>query len=358
MNCLLLFAAAVGAPEFPNDASKRFEGVYAPLAPDVSIPKGTWGLNFDASLLVWQAREEGLEFVARNHPQFATNTQITIDVDASLIEPDFAWKPAAKVNLAFQSCSTPWDFDVRWIWLYSRASASDSTELGSGTTGLVPLWLLPQGNGTANPLFSSARGIWQIHFNSLDLEVGHPFCLSEWLSFRFAGGVKGLIIDQLFRTRYLGGVGGSTQTVSGHAAMKNDFWGIGPRFGFSSRWGLGMGWAIDTNLAGSLVLSTFTLTRDDQDVSVVLPSTFSFVNSHYHESFWVVRPNLECLFGLRWDRTFARFSLGFEAGYEIQYFWEQNMMRRLVDQDLFFLTYGSRGDLFLQGFTGTIRCGF
>ncbi len=357
-----LFALAGGlhaVSEEPNGVGAEWQGIYAPLPVKTLSSTGSFGMAFDASLLVWQAHEGGLEFAAKNNPLHLSSSSILIDVNADLLGLDFAWEPAYKINALFQFYRLGWDIDLRWTSFYTRSSHQANASLSSNGSGLFPLWLLPSGNGSADPLFGSARGTWQMHLNTVDWELGHAYWLSEAISLRIAGGLKALLIEQIFRVHYAEGLSSaSPQVVSGAVTMKNDSWGLGPRMGLFSHWMVGKGISIRAASAGFLALSQMHVKRQDEDVSLTLPSTFNFVRSKFNQSFWVYRPGLECLIGVGFETEWKGALFGLEAAYEMQYFWEQNMLNRLVNSSLLYANYSSRGDLTLQGLTWTMRCGF
>ncbi len=332
---------------------------YAALPVDPIASTGSWSVALDASLLVWQAQEQGLEFAAKNNPRFGISSSIPIDINASLIGLDFSWQPAYKVNLEFQSFGTGWDIDFRWTGFYSNSSQGATASATTNGSGLLPLWLLPNGNDSANPLFGWAHGEWQLHLNELDWELGHSFKLTQAIQLRFFGGLKGLLIEQIYRARYANGlVASSTGVISGAATMQNDFWGVGPRCGLRTGWAMTKAWSIQAGSAVSFILSQFHIKRDDTDVAVTLPSTNYVTNTTFKESFWVYRPAFEGLLGIRWDGKVSRYAIAVEGDYEMQYFWEQNMFLMLVNHSYLYADYPRRGDLMLQGFTGTVRCAF
>ena len=342
-----LFLLGAAAPE------------YALLPVDPIAKHGTWSVAIDASLLVWQAQAEGLEFAAKNTPRYGISSAIPIDINATLEDLHFSWEPAYKLNVIFQSFGTGWDIDFRWTNFYSRSSRSVSEPAATNGSGLLPLWLLPDGNNGAAPLFGHASATWQLHFSGLDWELGHSFQLSKMIDIRFFGGLKALILDQIYRVEYGNGLNnGSIGVVSGNAKMENEYWGVGPRCGLRSGWTVADGWSIQAASAISFVLSQFHITREDADVAITLPSTDYVTDTTFLENFWVYRPAFEGLIGLRWDGQVAGYTITTEAAYEMQYYWEQNMFMMLVNSSAYYDDYPRRGDLTLQGFTGTIRCAF
>jgi hypothetical protein len=149
----------------------------------------------------------------------------------------------------------------------------------------------------------------------------------------------------------------NVRLLSVDVEQSNDFWGTGPRIGFCSRWHLPRGLSLLTSIAGNLTLGPFDLNRTDRD-SLLQNNATTQVESHYHESFWVYRPMLECLGGISWDTCFGTqksIPFGVDLSYELEYLWEQNMMSRLVGSPVLHLAFPSRGDLWFQGITCNFR---
>lgn len=136
------------------------------LAPD------EWGGAFDASFLIWQARADGLAFAVKNNPTLAPNANLYANVDAEIVEMDFSWQPAFKINFVMQM-SNAWDFDARWTFYHNRSEQDASASISTSTTGgLYPLWMLPQANLASPSVFGEAHALWQLHINTIDLILG------------------------------------------------------------------------------------------------------------------------------------------------------------------------------------------
>lgn len=327
-------------------------------------PPTGWGGTFDLSFLYWQAQEDGLDFAIKNNPRLTPAPNLYADMNGQLIGLDFHWEPALKVN-ASVIFSNGWDFDARWTTFYSHSehTTASASVVASTTSGLYPLWVLPQSYSATPGVFGRARGVWNLHLNTLDLELGANTLLTPRLNLRFHGGIKALSILQKFRVKYSEGItAGGVHLLPSRAALSNDCCGAGPRIGFNSKWTLNKGWSIAADLAGSLVLNRFKMKRSDFDNAAATSGATVFAEeSYFRESVYIFRPNLETLLGFEWDRCYGcngQYTFGILAAYELQYFWEQNMMPQLVSKQLSFLDFMSGGDLHCHGLTATLRFGF
>lgn len=352
-----------GALKTPSCTCKQFEGQTGKLYSAVPCQSCTpcsavWTGGF--SLLAWQAREEGLAFAFDNSPEASS---ASVNIDGKLVDIDFNWEPAFKIDLGCLFPDRSWDFSSRWTYFYTHSTHTAHASPNADSTGLFPLWVLPSGNTAPLQLYGTARGSWQLHLNEIDLEMGyHPF-LTPALSIRFDGGLKLLSADQRFRVDYSDGItAGGVHLVSAQAVLHNKALGIGPRLGFDSKWRLGKGWSLIGNLAGSLPLCSFKIHRNDYDVSERLPAgTASFVDSFFKQSVWVFRPVLEAALGFGWDACFGcrkQYAFGLQANYELQYFWEQNLMGMLVNEAIIHQVFQPRGDLQLHGATLAFTFGY
>lgn len=356
----------------PNDMCTAYEGIFAnlfsarpclanPLAPNA------WGVRLDAAILCWQASEEGLEYAFNNSPRFTSGTfgtsTVRTDINGEYVGMKFDFAPGTRVNLGIDFPKN-WVMDFTWTYFYSHSAHGTSEPVSLRGNGLFPLWLLPSAYLITPQVYSSAHGDWKIHFNTADWDLASSWFLTPKLSLRFNAGLKVLWINQDFSVKYANGPisAGNLQPLSAHAQMSNKAFGVGPRIGFTTQWGLTKGWSILGKIAGALPLYEVRTERTDFDVTVNTSNSIASVaQSKFREKIYHYRPNLECMAGFSWDRCFGRrnqFAFGWDIAYEVQYFWEQNLMPLLVADPLLNMGFSSRGDLTLQGATFNFRFGY
>jgi hypothetical protein len=356
------------ATDAPCDRCRDHKDHYLPLRSarpclDEKCFPCSFGGGFDMSFLVWQAREDGLGFAVKNNPRLAPAPTLAADVNGSMRTVHFSWAPAFKLNFQMDF-SNSWDFDARWTLFYSRSTASSHAQTSAWTgSGLLPIWVLPQSYQAAPNVFGKARGIWHLHLNTADLELGyHPF-LTKKLNLRLFCGLKGISISQQFSVKYSDGINdGTVILLPSRASLRNRCLGLGPRFGFHSEWGLKKNWSLLADGAASLSLSVFNNSRKDFDNSVTVDGATHYdEQSKFRESFYVYRPSMEGLLGFGWGDCFGcrkQYDIRFKAAYEVQYYWEQNMMRQMAAEPISFSAFSMRGDLHFHGITTTLGFGF
>jgi hypothetical protein len=315
------------------------------------------GFKTDLTFLVWQAQEDGLEFAAKNTPTLPLSASIPTDISASLSTVDFSWEPAFKFLLGYHFEDSGWDFNTRWTWYYSRSSRSLSESLSASGAGLFPLWIPPQAAIAAFPVYSNAKGTLLLQMNNIDIELAYSGGVSRAFFLRLHGGLKAISINQQFRAHYSGGFfDGTDQMLESKALAKSKGTGLGPRFGFGSKWILPGGWSLIAEAAGAFALDDMRTKRQDQSVGTISGARQE-IAIRFKESFWVWRPLVEGKAGVQWEHLFGckkNRILDLEFAYEIQEFWEQNVFTRYADSAIFYAPFNNRGNLTLQGFSFTL----
>lgn len=139
--------------------------------------------------LYWQAKEEGLEYALTDN--LFPNPALQLNIDAEVIHPDFHWEPAFKLGIGYALKHGGWDFYLNWTYFHAHSSNSVSKGFSQTENGLIPLWQFPT-NAVAVPSirYTRASASWELHFNTMDFELGRESRLSEYLCLRIHGGVE------------------------------------------------------------------------------------------------------------------------------------------------------------------------
>lgn len=350
MKWIFLLLTASLFSDAPSCSCKQYEGIYGRLYSETPC---MW--NAEVSVLGWQAQEEGLSFALKNNPlSIPANTNINGD----LVKIDFMWEPAIRLNLSAEIPCMDWDLDFRWTYFRTHSTESATLSTNANSSGLIPIWTLPNTNVATQFLYSLAHGSWNLNLNQFDFEAGYYPSLSPAMALRFHAGLKIATVNQHFRVLYSDGFNdGTNQLLSASVRFKNNTIGTGPRLGFSSQWQLGRGFSLLGSIAGSLPLWHYRISRRDFDSNLVAGS-LATVDSFFKQRFWIFRPIVETSLGIGWQTWLSCFPFGISANYEFQYFAEQNMMAMLVNPGLLNLAFEPCGDLFLHGATVTFYLGF
>jgi hypothetical protein len=328
-------------------------------------------VEIEASLLLWQSKEGGLEFASKALSPLST-------FDEHLYTPDFAWKPGLQVKLVGYLPYDNWDVASRYTF-YHGTFTSLKKHFGSKIAplgmGVIPLWHYPFIDlSPDSPLrFGSSSGNWKLFFNSIDFELGRAFFFFPTLPIRIETGAKISWIRQFYHAEYLDGnrVSGTLETPPATPLefQKSSIWfashafGIGPRGGFDSKWDLYGGWRLIADAALSLLYTFTNLTTkyEDQVLNVGLEEILPYFMRMKEEVHELV-PVLEARLGFDWGCAFSLrgkpFYFGATIAYEVQYWWAQNHARRNFPQSAPGNQWDSRGDLQMQGLNASLRWDF
>jgi hypothetical protein len=313
-----------------------------------------------ADLLYMQAHQDGLTYGIENKDG---NTFVN---DGDMKDPHFKWNVGFRVGLGYKLPCDGWDLTLDWTRIHNHASNKDDQPL-PGT--IYASWGNPQAanvanTGTFNDIEAEeAKVHWRLRLNVLDLELGRAFYTSKWLTLRPFIGLRAAWVHQKYRVKYEDGPFTIAQGSGGRfgdlrAHMKNNYYGVGPRAGFDTEWGLSCGWSIYGDVAVSLLLGRFHV---DQDVDFE-PSSSSTelrqlgVDHHFTSGKAVT----DLAIGLRWERSFCDccYYLRLQAGYEHHLFFSQNQMNRFVDSAVSGAYVSNLGDLSLHGWSLSARFDF
>lgn len=273
---------------------------------------------FTGEWLYWRVRQEGMEYAPSK-------------------KLHFNFKSGYRVGLGVHLPQDKWDMYVNYTRYFPTHAAKAS--------GLFyPLFLF--GATTA----TEAHAHWSIEFQTLDVVIGRPFYLSDTLVLHPFFGIKGAWIHQHAHVRYQGGAIPAGQTYRTY--FKNDFKGAGPLFGIDSNWRLGAGFSLFGDFAAAIPIGQFHNKQVQHQFDGTVPIDMTIHNN-------LASPNVQLISGLAWDWNFCKrmCHLGFSAGFEAQYWWDQNQTEQFTDtsQPIYVRQQGS---LALYGLTFKGRLDF
>lgn len=341
-------------------------------------PQGPNRWSLDASFLIWQSKEWGLEFAEKSYQATSLGTSQVFSDEKSFV-PDFAWRAGLKVELGSSLPYDGWDLKARWIYYHGQFTnlkrTFDSVITPNGV-GIVPLWFYPfySFSSAQEVRYSYASSNWKLYFNSLDLELGRCMLLLVPVSLRFDVGIKGAWLRQQLHVEYSGGnsvtvvipgtSGTSTlQLQTSGLSFKSDAWALGPRLGFSTRWPLIYGFGLMSEWAFSLMYEFFDTHRQQMDDSINQgTNTLEQRQMTLEDSFSRAAPVTEAMLGLEWADCFYPkghpCSVRCILAYEAQYWWAQNGFGRNYQVLAPAQRMDARGDLQMHGLTASLGVEF
>jgi len=323
-----------------------------PCCPQPQAPNCNWGYNppgyfkccenpcgsfidslrFEADFLYWRATSGSVglgytdsfsEFAfIPGSPSFTGPVADTVSfVD---VKPKF--EPAFRIGVS-HACDC-WDSGVYWTHFHSKETAnavSDFSAVPNTSANLPYTAFHPFWEAVANSIPDTAKGVYNIDMDYVDLDIGYKYYVCHSLKVRPHAAIRILRLDQSYKytasasrtppiatfvgTAIIdGGLGASANVFTSASKAKNDFLGAGPLAGFEIEFDVGCGLSLFGKAAGSIVFGrdhrSFSETYTDFDSNaVVVPGlgrVITFEESHPSYSTSGSISDLEI--GLKWER--------------------------------------------------------
>ncbi len=300
--------------------------------------------------LAFQAKQDGMEFAIQDRdsgfgsPQSPITYGKVIGFGFSDGCGDWDFNPGARVGLGFYLDHDAWNIDMDWTWVHVTNYKSVHADHSSL---FIPLWLLGSSTGGLSGIFgTNVSAAWDACYNVFDLSVGKPYYVSRYFIVNPFFGARGASIHQHFSVHY---AGGSPIFETIHHGEKNEFRGIGARFGLNSDWVIGKGWWLFANVSASLIAGKFEIHQN-----LNMPGITGGDGFDVHSDYFQNTPNMEMAIGIAWSRGLDcnRYRIGLRAAYEFIEWWDQLNMRRFFSGNPGYANdVVARGNLTFNGFS-------
>jgi hypothetical protein len=294
---------------------------------------------FDGSFLYYYAREEGLDLANSGqivNPSGSTYLTTSSVSNGAILSQTFNYQPAFKAGLGANFYE--WIVSAEYTWIRQTTRTNRSAPAPVPIVTGIGAWVANNwfeqanattGQGLAGSAISSK---WRLVMDIIDLTAGRPFyegqnlTISPFFGFR-AAWIRQKINVTLDPSPLLTGI----TSTSVESKNKSNCWGIGPRTGFGASCLLGMGFRLEGDAAVSLLYTSFThIKHKESSAYASLPGTIGVSQNQTN----VIRPELELGCGFGWGTYFfdQQYHIDLSAGYDFSIFWEQNMIRKVLDQ--------------------------
>lgn len=297
------------------------------------------GITVSGSLLYWKAYEEGLEYVIENTGASGIDNNGTVERAA------FDWDFGCKVDLAYQVPKKKMDIGAGWTYYDTEGTVTNNV---TSPDTLFSVWSIPNLSGTAYEYNSKARS--HLIMNMIDFGISTTFSPRTFLDITPFIDLSTVWLRQNFRFDLSGGPGiGGLSVVDDSIDMKNNSWGIGPKFGLNTLWNLGWGFGIAGNFNMSILYTLFDITQNETTTFTgTAPLTYLDISNNKHH---ITRLNFDLFLGVQWNKLFCQdaYHLLLEAGWENLLFLGQNQLMRFPNQNNPGINTTSNGDLSLEG---------
>ena len=296
-------------------------GIYnTPARIDV---RGSFDFEATGSFIWWQALEEGMNL----------GSYIDAGNHTYMIKMDSDFTPGFKLGVTYNSNFDDWKAFVQYTRLYS----DDHGNFSSIEVLATPFWIY----NDSTAVNESIKGTRDLHLNYIDVLVSRPFYSGAKLTLDPEFGLKGALNSQEITIKHYQ-IGNNLVTVK----TEDDNWLLGPELGCNVNFLLGYGLKFYGTSMASLLYQQHKISYNITDRVTAANNTSAQTTDYF------LTPALELGGGLSWSSYFNNRSwhLDLLVGYELQRFWEQNMLRG-VDDLVRLSSDGKHGDLTLHGLT-------
>jgi len=263
------------------------------------------------------------------------------------------WNPGFRLGAGWeQSC---YDVGVYWTHFQQTARTTSSDPIIIGTQLLSPtspFTIGGSGVGGGQP-----HSKWNLKFDVIELILGSQYKLSNNFLLRPYLGVIGGRIDQTQKINYDHFFDTNlTIFFDAEIQQKNDFCGIGPKFGFGGHYLMNCGLGLVGDIAGS-----FMYGNGKSPVTTIIlndPLSFPFPESEIKYKQRKIVPILQGKLGVT-SCAYITHKLQVNLGilYEAQYLWGTWRYQNSSIQSIFLADAGY-GNLMIQGLTLTLNIGY
>lgn len=324
------------------------------------------GIKIYGELLYWKVVQDQMQYAAvlpggiqhiiqafqrgGDHP-------VQLSEKLSIVDPSFKFKPGFRIGLGYEVPCSNWDFQLAWTRIHEKTSSSVSNK----ENGVIPLTLpIASIFGFVNrdpsqfAFGSEAKSHWNFEFDTLDLQVGRTCSCLNCLDFRSYLGVKAASIRQNQHIEYLG-FSVNKGPVNLRNTRKNNFYGVGPSFGFDASWGFCPHWNLSSGICGALLCGKFDV---HEHPSATLDPNFIKLDLKNSKK-GRLRPTVDATIGIDWDACVCdRFQIKVGVAYEVQYWWNQWQAPSSVRGSLIDGGSSAQGDLMMHGLTAQLAVAF
>ncbi len=258
--------------------------------------------------------------------------------NSSLVAPHFEWNSGVRVNAGFQL--TKWMCIAEWMFIENKAHGEKYTD---GSTGFFPILSLDPSLTAAN-FVTSGKEDWRLVYNVFDLGGAYPWKWASWLIVKLHAALRTAFFDQTATVYYSGGV---FDEGMDKLTLKNDFFGMGPDFGFTPCISLGYGFSLLGDLSSSILGGRFFLKQRERYLNTTLYSHSGFLP---HIT-WTL--DAKAALGWQTEILYKALVISAQVGWEWHKLYNQNRL----PQNQFEFFNGNRG-LIMRGGYASLALGF
>ncbi len=307
-----------------------------------------------ADFIYLDATQTGLDY-ARNFIT-AASAGTTVENAGKIYYPHYKFDPGFRIGLGLDLAHDAWDIMANYTWFHTGTHTTRDTfpEVdGNSTIGASAGYLTPE---ATTPVYSGGSD-WRLKLDTIDVDLGRNYFISQYLALRPFFGAKAAWNRQQFDSY----VDTSTSSTTGlmYNYQQQTAFEIGIRTGFNTSWQFTRNWNIYGNAAFNLLSAhqkthyKVTFQANETDTNVIQNINFDQ---------YTIQPVIELGMGFGYECFFFDDSYHFavSAGWEFQYWNNNNRFGNniLENASTAYTNFLRFGDLSIQGFDLKFRLDF
>ncbi|MBI3901239.1 MAG: hypothetical protein HY324_03695 [Chlamydiia bacterium] len=315
-----------------------------------------------ADVLVWEAKEEGLDYAAYIP---VTNSVVTSEsLFPHALDDKARYNVGFRVGFSYQCPCPNWDATLYWTYFHPSQKASFTVpphpaDAATSTTRSVPVLFNP----SASPALNTANGEWKVLYDVVDLDVGYFFRAPSFQC-RPHIGIRSAWINQKmdlnFNLNFQNG-GASTSSANFISLNSNQFWGMGLRSGADATWHFWNDFSLFGKSGVSLLWGQYNVSRQEILTSALTVGGITYLPGTTRAITNVMRYQLatalDLIGGFGWHTTCYGLGLDLSLAWEFQLWFSQNQLLKVVGNNN--INYVNlQGDFSTQGLTAGIAVTF
>ncbi len=350
--------------------------------------------SVNASILVWQAKQENLHYGLQWEVPLASGgfPDITGKYEIKPLNLDFEWAPGLQLGIGYVfGPQDNWDISLNWTYFYNKGKGHKVKP--PTTDRLYTTWFPGQLGGWAADSFGAptqtASAQWNLVYNTLDLSIGRDYFISKKIALHPFAGLRGAFIYQDYKVKYentqfanflIGNgefIGLPSNFANTKMSAENDFMAIGFRTGANFFWHFTNHVGLYSKFSGAIVYGHFDVDQDfvtAQQALTPAQGVLAFPGrKKLDEDLNRLRANFETSMGLVFETDFGCANhLFVTLGYDFSIWLNQLQLSDLIDSTSpiqpiangQFTQVSSTiqdrryGDLMLQGFSASVQLNF
>lgn len=345
----------------PIEQSSRPECTLPPAYNGSAQIKGKYDVFGSVSFLYWYVAQDGMDLaiptgaVANPLPPPSLLTVNPSSQGSQFIFQDFSYNPGFKIVMGAGLRNDGWVGQLEYTWMSQTTTTNLGTPPSYPRANTTSIWTVSNWFSSYLPAASSVESTWKMSFNQLDVTSSRSFYQGKKVTVTPFGGLRALWMNQSMNvnaTLFNASINPATSHTYSHS------WSLGLVGGCYSNWMLPFDFRLQGDVNGSLLYTNYTSVVHNDTLTFLASTPTQLPSSFSYEDFGALRPTWKMGLGFGWERYFQNkaYHCDLTASYDFMIFWNQNMIRALMDN---FLTgTGSPQNLYLHGMTLTGRFDF